>query len=119
MGRSLSLGRQAAMLNTEALALIRAEAGESGLVVATRMGRDVDPTRVARLVSAIRTIAGSLHGAQSLDRELAASLHILGFEVLRQAESWASRGREIPKAVLDSLLDLESAVEDLFFDISR
>lgn len=107
------------MTHTEALALIHAEAGESGLHVAARMGEDIDPVRVARLVSAIRTVADSLRGAQSLDRELAASLHILGFEVLRQAESWASRGREIPKAVLDSLLDLESAVEDLFFDISR
>src|SRR5690349_12909331 len=106
------------MSHTKALALIHAEAGESGLVVDTRMGKDVDPTRVARLVSAIRIVADSLHGADCLDRELAASLHILGFEVWRQAESWA-RGRGIPKAVLDSLLSLESAVEDVFFDISR
>jgi hypothetical protein len=107
------------MTHTEALALIHAEAGESGLHVAARMGEDLDPTRIARLVSAIRTVADSLRGAQSLDRGLAASLHILGFEVLRQAENWASRSRKIPKAVLDSLLHLESAVEDLFFDISR
>ena len=107
------------MTHTEALALIHAEAGESGLHVAARMGEDLDPTRVARLISAIRIVADSLRGAQSLNRELAASLHILGFEVLRQAESWASRSRELPKAVLDSLLQLESAVEDLFFDISQ
>jgi hypothetical protein len=81
------------------------------------MGEDIDTTRVARLVSAIRIVADSLRGAQGLDRELAASLHILGFEVLRQAESWTSRGRELPKPVLDSLLHLEGAVEDLFFDI--
>jgi len=109
------------MSNTEAHALIHAEAlGESGLVVAARMGDDLDPARVARLVSAIRTVADSLRGARSLDRELAASLHILGFEVLRQAESWASHcSQELPKAVLDSLINLQSAVEDLFFDISR
>jgi hypothetical protein len=108
------------MTHTEALALIHAEAlGESGLVVAARMGEDLDPTRIARLVSAIRTVANSLHGASSLDREFAASLHILGFEVLRQTENWASRGREIPRAVFDSLMNLEGAVEDLFFDISR
>ncbi len=106
------------MTHTEALALIQAEAGESGLVVDARMGKDVDPTRVARLVSAIRIVSDRLHGADSLDRELAASLHILGFEVWRQAESWA-RGRGIPKAILDSLVNLEGAVEDLFFDISR
>jgi hypothetical protein len=70
------------MTQTEALALIHAEAGESGLHVAARMGEDLDPARVARLVSAIRTVADSLRGAQSLDRQLAASLHILGFEVL-------------------------------------
>ena len=107
------------MSQTEALALIHAEAGESGLVVEARMGRNIEPTRVAHLVSAIRTVADGLRGAESLDRELAASLHVLGFEVLRQAESWASRSREIPKVVLDSLVDLESAVEDIFFDISR
>jgi hypothetical protein len=107
------------MTHTEALALIHAEAGESGLVVDARMGRDLDPTRVARLISAIRTIADSLRGAQSLDRELAASLHILGFEVLRQAEDWVSRSQKLPKPVFDSLINLESAVEDLFFDISR
>jgi hypothetical protein len=108
------------MSHTEALALIHAEAGESGLVVDARMGRDLDPARVTRLVSAIRTVTDSLHGEGSLDRKLAASLHILGFEVLRQAEGWASHcGRELPKTVLDSLIDLESAVEDLFFDISR
>jgi len=108
------------MSHTEALALIHAEAvGESGLVVAARMGEDLDPTRVAHLVSAIRTVADDLHGARSLDRELAASLHVLGFEVLRQAEGWASRSKELPKAVFDSLINLESAVEDLFFDISR
>jgi hypothetical protein len=88
------------------------------LVVDARMGRDIDPTRVARLVSAIRVVADSLRGADSVDRELAAALHVLGFEVWRQAESWA-RGRGIPKAVLDSLVNLESAVEDLFFDISK
>jgi hypothetical protein len=108
------------MTHTEAIALIHAEAGESGLHVAARMGEDLDPTRVARLVSAIRTVADSLRGAQSLDRQLVASLHILGFEVLRQAEGWASHcNRKLPKAVLDSLLGLENAVEDLFFDISR
>jgi hypothetical protein len=107
------------MSHTEAIALIHAEAGESGLHVAARMGEDIDPARVARLSSAIRIVADSLRGAQTIDRQLAASLHILGFEVLRQAESWASRSRELPKDVLDSLLDLESAVEDIFFDISR
>lgn len=108
------------MSHTEALALIHTEAlEESGLVVAARMGEDLDPARVARLVSAIQTVADSLRGDRSLDRELAASLHILGFEVLRQAENWAARSREIPKAVLDSLLNLQGAVEDLFFDISR
>ena len=107
------------MTHNEAMALIDAEAGESGLHVAARMGEDLDPTRIARLVSAIRTVADTLRGDQSLDRQLAASLHILGFEVLRQAESWASRSRELPKTVSDSLLNLEGAVEDLFFDISR
>lgn len=108
------------MSHTDALALIKAEAlGESGLVVATRMGRDLEPARVARLVSAIRTVADSLRGARSIDRELAASLYILGFEVLRQAESWASQSRELPKAVLNSLLNPQGAVEDFFFDISR
>ena len=107
------------MSHTEALKLIHAEAGESGLVVDARMGRDIDPTRVALLVSAIRVVADSLRGADSLDRELAASLHILGFLVSRQAESWASRTQKLPKAVFDSLINLESAVEDLFFDISR
>ena len=109
------------MSHTEALELIHAEAlGKSGLVVDARMGEDIDPSRVARLVSAIRIVADDLQGARSIDRELAASLHILGFEVLRQAEGWASHcGRELPKTVLDSLIDLESAVEDLFFDISR
>jgi hypothetical protein len=108
------------MSHTEAIALIHAEAlGESGLVVDARMGRDFDSTRVARLVSAIRTVADSLRGARSLDRKLAASLHVLGFMVSREAESWASRGTKLPKAVFDSLIDLESAVEDLFFDISR
>ena len=109
-----------AMSHNEALAIIHAEAvGESGLVVAARMGDDLDPARVAYLVSAIRTVADSLRGAGSLDRELAASLHVLGFEVSRQAESWASRSKELPKAVFDSLINLESAVEDFFFDISR
>ena len=108
------------MSHTEALALIHAEAvGESGLVVAARMGYDLDPPRVAHLVSAIRIVADSLRGAGSLDRELAASLHVLGFEVSRQAESWASRRRELPKTVFDSLINLEAAVEDIFFDISR
>jgi hypothetical protein len=108
------------MTHTEALALIHAEAvGESGLVVAARMGYDLDPTRVARLVSAIWTVADSLRGAGSLDRELAASLHVLGFMILREAESWASRSQKLPKAVLDSLISLEGAVEDCFFDISR
>ena len=109
------------MSHTEALALIHAEAGESGLVVDARMGRDIDPARVARLVSAIRTVADSLRGESSLDRELAAALHILGFAVFREAEGWASHcNQKLPKAVLDSLLiDLEGAVEDLFFDISR
>jgi hypothetical protein len=108
------------MTHTEALALIHAEGGETGLHVAARLGEDIDPARVARLASAVRAVTDSLHGAQTLDRQLAASLHILGFEVLRQAEGWASHcSRELPKAVFDSLLDLESAVEDLFFDISR
>lgn len=106
------------MSHNEALALIHAEAlGESGLVVAARMGEDLDPERVARLVSAIRIVADGLNGARSLDRELAASLHVLGFEVLRQTESWASHGREIPRAVFDSLLKLEGAVESVFFGI--
>ena len=108
------------MSHTEALALIHSEAlGESGLVVDARMGRDLDPARVARLASAIRVVADDLRGAASLDREFAASLHILGFAVSREAENWASRTEKLPKAVFDSLIDLESAVEDLFFDISR
>jgi hypothetical protein len=108
------------MSHTEALALIHAEAlGESGLVVDARMGKDLDPARVARLVSAIRTVADTLRGAGILDRELAASLHILGFAVSREAESWASRSQKLPKVVFDSLISLESAVEDIFFDISR
>ncbi len=108
------------MSHTEAIALIHAEAvGESGLVVAARMGYDLDPARVARLVSAIRVVADSLRGTDRLDRRLAASLHVLGFLVSREAESWASRGRQLPKPVFDSLIDLESAVEDIFFDISR
>ena len=109
------------MSHTEALALIHAEAlGESGLVVDARMGRDLDPARVARLVSAIRTVADTLRGAGSLDRELAASLHVLGFVVIREAGNWASHCRQaLPKAVFDSLINLEGAVEDLFFDISR
>ncbi|MCV4820829.1 hypothetical protein OFM15_32610, partial [Escherichia coli] len=58
------------MSHTDALALIKAEAlRESGLVVATRMGRDLEPARVARLVSVIRTVADSLQGARSIDRE--------------------------------------------------
>src|SRR5437899_7265402 len=98
------------MSHTEALALIHAEAvGESGLVVDARMGRDIDPIRVARLTSAIRIVADGLRGTDSLDRELAASLHILGFAVSREAESWASRSQKLPKAVFDSLIDLESA----------
>src|SRR5215469_5303993 len=98
------------MSPTEALALIHAEAGESGLVVDARMGRDLDPARVARLVSAIRTVADSLRGTDSLDRKLAASLHVLGFLVSREAEGWASHcNRELPKAVFDSLIALESA----------
>ena len=108
------------MSHTEALAIIHAEAvGESGLVVAARMGHDLDPIRVTRLVSAIRMVAESLRGADSIDRELAASLHVLGFLVSREAESWASRGKKLPKPVFDLLIDLESAVEDFFFDISR
>ena len=109
------------MSHAEALALIHAEAlGESGLVVDARMGRDLDPARVARLVSAIRTVADSLRGEGGLDRELAASLHILGFAVFREAQGWASHcSKELPKAVLDSLVNLEGAIEDLFFDISR
>jgi hypothetical protein len=109
----------APMSHTEALELIHAEAGESGLVVDARMGTDIDPTRVARLVSAIRIVADSLRGAKTLDRELAASLHVLGFLVSREAESWASRSQKPPEAVFDSLINLESAVEDVFFDISR
>ena len=107
------------MSHTKALKLIHAEAGESGLVVDARMGRDIDPTRVARLVSAIRVVAESLRGADSLDRQLAAALHVLGFLVSREAESWASRSQKLPTAVLDSLISLEGAVEDCFFDISR
>ena len=107
------------MSHTEALALIRAEAGESGLHVAARMGEDLEPTRVARLATAIRVVADGLRGAASIDRELAASLHILGFLVSREAGSWTSRTQKLPQAVFDSLIDLESAVEDLFFDISR
>ena len=108
------------MSHPDALALIHTEAlGESGLVVDARMGRELDPARVARLASAIRVVADGLRGADSLDRELAASLHVLGFLVSREAESWASRTQKLPKAVFDSLIDLESAVEDLFFDISR
>jgi hypothetical protein len=118
-GPPSAIVRRHSMSYAEALALIHAEAGESGLVVDARMGRDLDPARIARLVSAVRTATDGLRGADSLDRELAASLHILGFEVLRQAESWASRSQKLPKPVLDSLLDLQSAVEDLFFDISR
>ena len=107
------------MSQTEAIALIHAEAGESGLLVDTRMGKDVDPARVARLISAIQTVTDSLRGAATLDRELAASLHVLGFVVFREAESWASRTQKLPKAVFDALINLESAIEDLFFDISR
>jgi len=107
------------MSHTEALALIREESGESGLHVAARMGEDLNPTRIARLASAIRVVADGLRGADSLDRELAASLHILGFAVSREAESWASRTQKLPTAVFDSLIDLEMAVHDLFFDISR
>ena len=108
------------MSHTEALALIHAEAGESGLVVDARMGRDIDPARVIRLVSAVRTVADSLRGEGSLDRELAASLHILGSRVFREAEGWASHcSQRLPKAVFDSLISLEGAVEDLFFGISR
>jgi len=108
------------MSHPDALALIHVEAlGESGLVVDARMGRELDPTRVARLASAIRVVADGLRGTDSLDRELAASLHILGFAVSREAESWASRTQKLPTAVFDSLIDLEMAVHDLFFDISR
>lgn len=115
-----SIVRLLSMTHSDALALIHAEAvGESGLVVGARMGDDLDPARVARLVSAIRTVADSLRGKTSLDRKLAASLHVLGFLVSREAEGWASRGKKLPKAVFDSLIDLESAVEDIFFDISR
>ncbi|MCA8989793.1 MAG: hypothetical protein KDA78_19245 [Planctomycetaceae bacterium] len=108
------------MPNADALALIHAEAtGESGLIVDSRMGRDLDPIRVARLAAAIRTVAETLRGVDLLNRELAASLHVLGFLVSREAESWASRTQEFPKAVFDALIDLEEAVCDLFFDISR
>lgn len=108
------------MTQSEALELIERESGESGLHVAARMGEDLDPARVARLVSAVQTVTESLRGDLRLDRDLAAALHILGFEVLRQAEGWASHcNQKLPKAVLDSLLNLESAVEDFFFDISR
>src|SRR5947207_8930900 len=108
------------MTQTEALALIHTESGESGLHVAARMGEVVDPARVARLVSAIQTITESLRGDLRIDRDLAASLHILGFEVLRQAESWASHcNQKLPKEVFDSLIKLESVIEDLFFDIVR
>ena len=89
------------------------------MVVDARMGRDLDPARVARLASAIRVVADDLRGTASLGRELAASLHILGFAVSREAENWASRTHKLPKAVFDSLIDLESAVQDFFFDISR
>ena len=107
------------MSQNEALALIHFEAGESGLLVDTRMGKDVDPARVERLVSAIRTLGDGLRRATSLDRELAASLHVLGSMVFREAESWASRTQKLPKDVFDSLINLEDAVQDLFADISR
>ena len=109
------------MTHTEALALIHAEAlGESGLVRAARMGEDLDPARIARLVSAIQTAAESLRGELRLDRDLAASLHILGFEVLRQAEGWAAHcNQKLPKAVFDSLINLESAVEAFFYDTAK
>jgi len=68
--RVMSIVRRQSMSHTEALALIHAEAGESGLHVAARMGDDLDPTRVARLVSAIRTIASSLRGAQTLGSQV-------------------------------------------------
>ena len=48
------------MTQNEALELIERESGESGLHVAARMGEDLDPARVARLVSAIRTLTESL-----------------------------------------------------------
>ena len=108
------------MTQTEALELIERESGESGLHVAARMGKDLDPSRVARLVSAIQTVTESLRGELRLDRDLAASLHIRGFEVLRQAEGWASHcNQKLRKEVFDSLINLESAVEDFFFDIAR
>ena len=108
------------MTQAEALALIQKESGESGLHVAARMGEDLDSARIARLVRAIQIVTDSLRGDLRIDRDLAASLHILGFEVLRQAEGWASHcNQKLPKAVFDSLINLESAVEDLFFDISR
>ena len=107
------------MTHSEAVAPIRAEAGESGLHVAARMGEDLDPARVTRLASVFRIVADSLRGTDSLDRELAASLHILGFAVSREAESWVSGSQKLPKAVFNSLIDLESVVEDFFFDISR
>lgn len=108
------------MTQSEALELIERESGESGLHVASRMGEDLDPARVERLVSAIQIVSNSLRGDLRLDRDLAASLHILGFEVLRQAEGWASHcNKKLPKAVFDSLINLESAVEDFFFDIAR
>jgi hypothetical protein len=108
------------MTQREALELIERESGESGLHVAARMGEDLDPARIARLVSTIQTVTESLRGYLNLDRNLAASLHILGLQVLRQAEGWASNcNQKLPKAVFDSLINLESAVEDFFFDIAR
>ena len=57
------------MTHNEAMTLIDAEAGESGLHVAARMGEDLDPARIARLVSAIQTVTDSLRGDLRIDRE--------------------------------------------------
>jgi len=108
------------MTQDEALELIERESGESGLPVAARMGEDIDPARVARLVFAIQTVTGTMRGDLRVDRDLAASLHVLGFEVLRQAEGWASHcNQKLSKAVFDSLINLESAVEAFFYDTAK
>jgi hypothetical protein len=102
----------------DALRLLRAETlDEDSLLVAARMGEPVEPARLDRLITALRAIFERLHGAKTLDRELALSLHCLVTMLPQQIESWARASRKpTPEPLRDALLRLEMAVESIVLD---
>jgi hypothetical protein len=104
----------------EARDLILAEGlGETGMVVALRMGEDPGPERMAGLLDAVALVSADAGVAQTVSRRLAYALFSLAHHGAGQVESWAAAGRSWREELLEQEIPALLLAVEWFFSGDR